>query len=52
MISQGGVRLTVWLAVEARRVSVFDDRQLVTEVPGMMFEGLRHTQNSTVNAKR
>jgi hypothetical protein len=35
-----------------RQLSVFDDRQLVTGLPGTMFEGLRRTQNSTVNAKR
>jgi hypothetical protein len=32
----------------ARQLSVFDDRQLATGVPGAMFEGLRRTQNSTV----
>jgi len=33
-------------------VSVFDDRQLITRLPRTMFEGLRRTQNSTVNTKR
>jgi hypothetical protein len=33
-------------------LSVFDDRQLVTGLPGAMFEGLQHTQTLTVNAKR
>ena len=27
----------------ARQPSVFDDRQLVAELPGTMFEGLRRT---------
>ena len=27
----------------ARQLSVFDDRQLVAELPGTMFEGLRRT---------
>ena len=36
----------------ARQLSVFDDRQLITGLPGMMLEGLWHTQNPTVNAKR
>ena len=36
----------------AQLLSVFDDRQLITGVPRTMFEGLRRTQNSTVNAKR
>ena len=36
----------------ARQLSVFDDRQLITGLLGTMFKGLRHTQNSTVNAKR
>ena len=36
----------------ARQLSVFDDRQLVTGLPGTMFEGLRCMQNSIVNAKR
>ena len=36
----------------ARQLSVFDDRQLITGLLGTMFEGLRCTQNSTVNAKR
>ena len=36
----------------ARQLSVFDDRQPIMRVPGMVFEGLRHTQNSTLNAKR
>ena len=36
----------------ARQLLVFDDRQLITGLPGTMFKGLRRTQNSTVNAKR
>ena len=36
----------------ARQLSVFDDRQPVTGVPWTVFEGLRRTQNLTVNAKR
>jgi hypothetical protein len=36
----------------ARQLSVFDDRQLVTGLPGTMFEGLPRTQNSTTNIKR
>ena len=32
-------------------MSVFDDRQLVTGLPGTMVGGLRHMQNSTVNAE-
>ena len=36
----------------ARQLSVFDDRQLIMGVPKTVFEGLRRTLNSTVNAKR
>ena len=36
----------------ARQLSVFDDRQLITGIPEMMFEGLQRMQNSIVNAKR
>ena len=36
----------------ARQLSVFDDRQLITGLPEMMFEGLQRMQNSIVNAKR
>ena len=36
----------------ARQLSVFDDQQPITGVPRMVFEGLRRTQNSIVNAKR
>jgi hypothetical protein len=35
----------------SRRLSVFDDRQPVTGVSGMMFDGLRRMQNSTVNVE-
>ena len=31
---------------------MFDDQQFVTGLLGTMFEGLRRTQNSTVNTKR
>jgi hypothetical protein len=33
-------------------MSVFDDRQLTTGVPGAMFDGLRRTQELDSNAKR
>ena len=36
----------------ACQLSVFDDWQRITGVPGMVFEGLWRMQNSTVNAKR
>ena len=36
----------------ARQQSVFNDRQLIVGLPGTMFEGLWHTQNSIVKAKR
>ena len=36
----------------ARQLSLFYDRELVTGLPETMFEGLRHTQNLTVNTKR
>ena len=39
-----------YLAIQ--QLLVFDDRQLVTGLPGTMFEELRRTQNSIVNAKR
>ena len=35
-----------------RQLSVFDDRQLVMGLPRTMVGGLRHTRNTTVNAKR
>jgi hypothetical protein len=33
------------------KLSVFDDRQLVMEVPGTMFGGLRQTQELDGNAR-
>jgi hypothetical protein len=33
------------------RLSMFDDRQLATRVPGAMFGGLRRTLNSTVTQR-
>jgi hypothetical protein len=35
----------------APSLSLFDDRQLVTGLPGMMVGGLWRMQNSTVNAE-
>jgi hypothetical protein len=35
----------------AHQLSVFDDQQLAMGVPGAMFEGLRHMQNSTVTQR-
>jgi hypothetical protein len=40
------------LASGPMQLSIFDDRQLVTGLPGTMFEGPRCTQNLTVNTKR
>jgi hypothetical protein len=35
----------------ARQLLVFNDRQLITRLPGMMTSGLRRTLNSVVNAR-